>query len=331
MLALHTRGNITGYQEVRGPKKLAMFGDVPRIGDAIDIPDYLLPLHVPQYLFASPFIQDELMRWYDYWLKGEQNGIMDEPPVTYAVRPTGELRHTTAWPVPGVEHRELYLGSGPSGAVNSLNDGRLSWQRPAPDVAPTKFSYPQTEWGGWAGLGTAVYRPHAAPDTIGKILTFVSEPLEEDVEIIGPVVLNLWASSDQIDTEFIVKICDQAPAYPGATDADMAPYAPPVTRGWLRASHRALDPARSTFDRPFFTHTDPQPLTPGKIEKFTIEIWPTSWVFQKGHRIRLDMANGDNPISDSPFTHYYGFKMGTDFIFHDQEHQSHILLPVKPA
>jgi predicted acyl esterase len=174
--------------EVKGPKKLAVFGDVAKIGDILDVPDYLLPLHVPQYIFASPYLQEELLRWYDYWLKGIENGIMDEPPVKYIVRPSGEIRWTSKWPIPDVRYRELYLGAGRAGVSNSLNDGRLSWQRPVGTANPTKFSCPQTEWGGWAGLGRAVYRPDGPPGTIGKILTFISEPLEEDLEVTGPIV-----------------------------------------------------------------------------------------------------------------------------------------------
>jgi predicted acyl esterase len=103
-----------------------------------------------------------------------------------------------------------------------------------------------------------------------------------------------------------------------------------VTKGWLRASHRAIDAERSTPYRPFHTHQNPEPLQPGRIYQFEIEVWPTSWVFKTGHRIRLELANGDSRVFDAPFGHHYGLKMGTDTIYHDAQHPSHVLLPVIP-
>jgi uncharacterized protein len=75
---------------------------------------------------------------------------------------------------------------------------------------------------------------------------------------------------------------------------------------------------------------DPEPLQPGRIYQFEIEVWPTSWVFKKGHRIRLELANGDSRVFDAPFGHHYGLKMGTDTIYHDARHPSHVLLPISP-
>jgi uncharacterized protein len=102
----------------------------------------------------------------------------------------------------------------------------------------------------------------------------------------------------------------------------------PVTKGWLRASHRALDPERSTSYRPFHPHVDPEPLTPGEIYEFAIEVMPTSRLFEKGHRIRLQIAPADSPLHDVPLNHHFGMRMGVDTIYHDAEHPSHLLLPV---
>ena len=99
----------------------------------------------------------------------------------------------------------------------------------------------------------------------------------------------------------------------------------PVTEGWLRASHRATDPGRSTELSPYHTHTSPEPLQPGTIYPFAIEIWPTCWVFQAGHRLRLDLA-----ALDQQGQYYLGHLRATDTIYHDPGHPSHLTIPVIP-
>ena len=81
--------------------------------------------------------------------------------------------------------------------------------------------------------------------------------------------------------------------------------------------------------RPFYTHANPQPLTPGEIYQFDIEVLPISYLFKKGHRIRLEIVNGDSPVTDGVFNHpYHPTQMGTDTIHHDAAHASCIVLPV---
>ena len=105
-----------------------------------------------------------------------------------------------------------------------------------------------------------------------------------------------------------------------------------MTKGWLKASHRDKDAARSTDYRPYYRHQEPQPLVPGEVYRFEIEVHPTAHVFKAGHRIRLEVANGDSPLTDAVFTHQYmPYKHGSDTVFHDAEHPSRLLLPVVPA
>jgi hypothetical protein len=143
--------------------------------------------------------------------------------------------------------------------------------------------------------------------------------------------LHLWLASDQTDTDVYVTISDQLPGLLSRAVSRMLDVGPPavaVTRGWLKASHRRLDPVRSTEYRPFHPHTEPEPLEPGRPTELVIEVWPTSWVFRRGHRIRLQLAPGDSALLD-PFPHHYNMKQGTDTIFHDVERRSHLLLPVR--
>jgi uncharacterized protein len=109
---------------------------------------------------------------------------------------------------------------------------------------------------------------------------------------------------------------------------ELPPPAQMVTRGWLKASHRAVDPERSTPLRPWHPHTSAEPVTSGQIVRYEIEVWPTSYLFRRGNRIRVEIGNGDSMVSDGLFHHYYGHKVGTDCYYHDAEHPSHILMPI---
>jgi predicted acyl esterase len=147
--------------------------------------------------------------------------------------------------------------------------------------------------------------------------------------VIGPIVLKLYVSTTAIDTQFIVKLTDQHPQDAASRAEGEQPAYTPVSKGWLKASHREKDQARSTPQRPFYTHSNPQPLAPGVIYQFDIEVLPVAYVFKKGHRIRLELANGDSPATDGVFSHpYHPSLMGTDTIHHDAVHASRIILPV---
>ncbi len=146
----------------------------------------------------------------------------------------------------------------------------------------TSYDYPDPDWSHFSGLGTAVMED-GVPNPVRKILTFASEPLAEDLEVIGSIVLNLWASSDQTDTDFFVRLTDQLP------DGEQIPGMPPrgrmLTRGWLKASHACTkDEAKSLPYRPYYKHDAPKPIEPGTIYKFEIEVWATACCFPKGHR-----------------------------------------------
>jgi predicted acyl esterase len=252
-VGIHLRGNIRGYEEVKTPKKLMLcHGDFE--GDEVAI-------------FESIQVRNQLLRWYDHWLKGNDTGIMDEPPVNIFVRGRELYRPENEWPLARTEYTKVYL-------------------------------------------------------------TFTSDPLPEDTEVIGNTVLVLYASSDQPDAEFLVRIWDQFP------DETQMPGMPPagriLTRGWLKASHAFTKSEElSKPYRPYYLHDSPKPIEPGKIYKFEIEIWATSNCFLKGHRIRLDLANGDSNALDFG-GHYYGLKVGKDTIYFDEDHPSHLVLPVVP-
>src|SRR5262249_8458734 len=131
------------------------------------------------------------------------------------------------------------------------------------------------------------------------------------------------------DMDFFVKLSEQMPQSAEDRGNGLNPASYWITKGWLRASHRALDPDKSTDMEPYHSHTDPQPIEPGKIYRFDISIEPTAHRFKKGNRMRLEIVNGDSVITDVLWTHYYlPSKIGTDTIYHSAEHPSALTLPV---
>lgn len=317
-VGLHLRGSIRGYEEINTPKKLMMVHGVLD-GDEIAI-------------YNSPQMQHLILRWFDHWLKGNDTGFMDEPEVTMFVRGVERYRTEEKWPLPDTQYRKMYLAPGRSGVVESLNDGRLSWDPPTADASAGDskgcyvFKYPDIDWTHFIGGGTAVVLEDGTIHPTKRITTFISDPFERDTEISGCPVLVLYASSDQTDTDFFCRYVDEAP------DSEQETGRPPkgrvLSRGWLKASHAStLDEEVSKPYRPFYRHDNPQPIEPGKITKYLIEVWPTSNVFKKGHRLRLDIAPGDSCAVDFG-GHYYGLKMGTDTYYYDKEHPSHLVLPM---
>jgi len=313
-MGLHLRGNILGYEEVTAPKKLVVTGarntfEAHRMFDEVEFHD------------------KELKPFYDLHLKGANNAFMDSEPVKLFVRGTNVWRAPEAWPPPAVP-TSYYLRHGPSGSVTSLNDGALSTEPPTADETPTRYSYPDWQWIN----GVAVIGGDGRVDPVRRVLTFTSAPLAADLEIGGPIVLKLYAASSAVDTQFIVKLSDQHPQDAASRGAGEQPGYTVVSKGWLKASHREKDPLRSTPERPFYTHTNPQPLTPGEIYEFDIEVLPACYVFKKGHRIRLELANGDSPATDGVFSHpYHPSLMGADTFHHDTAHASRLILPVVAA
>ena len=191
--------------------------------------------------------------------------------------------------------------------------------------AQTSYSYPNPGW----MIGVVGFGPNNQPDPARRVLTFTTAPLQADLEIAGPIKLMLYASSTRDDMDFFVKLSEQMPQSAEDRGKGLNPAAYWITKGWLRASHRALDASKSTEMEPYHTHSDPQPIEPGKIYRFDISIEPMAHRFKKGNRVRLEIVNGDSVVTDVLWTHYYvPNKIGTDTIYHSAEHPSALTLPV---
>jgi putative CocE/NonD family hydrolase len=310
---LHTRGNIEGFRRAKGPRKLQMRG--PPNAWAANMEFNGVELH-----------EKVMLPFYDRFLKGRQTEWDRRPAVEYFVRGANVFRSSDTWPPAGVKYKSWYLSADKTGSVTSLNDGTLG-PRQAAGAESTSYAYPNPGWvSGVVGFG-----PSGPPnfDPARRVLTFTTPPLENDLEIAGPIKLVLYASSTQRDTDFIVKVSEQLPQSAEERAKGTNPAAQLVTKGWLRASHRALDESRSTEMEPYHSHARPEPLKPGEVYRFDISIEPNAFRFKKGNRIRLEIVNGDSPITDVLWTHYYQpDKIGQDTIWHSARYPSALVLPV---
>jgi hypothetical protein len=275
--------------------------------------------------FNSPEMHEKLLlRFYDRYLKGKTTDYERRPPVEYFVRGADVHRSAETWPPPGVRYVTWRLSGAKSGSVTSLNDGSLTQEEPS-GPSTSSYTYPDPGWMmGVIGIG-----PSGLPDPARRVLTFTTAPLAADLEIAGPIKLVLYASSTQSDTDFFVKLSEQLPQPAEDRAKGLNPASFWITKGWLRASHRALDPERSTEMEPYHTHAAPTPITPGEVYKFDISIEPMAHRFKKGSRVRLEIVNGESVVTDVLWTHYYApSKIGADTIHHSPAHPSSLVLPV---
>lgn len=314
-MGLHLRGNLVAYEYLKSRnKKLVVTG-------------FKTAAAVHHAFDTIEFHEEFLLPFYDRYLKGYDNGYDRLPPVRLYVNGAEEWRNEKEWPLSRAKYTPWYLSKKRSRSVTSLNDGGLSKEKPPRNGGSTSYSYPDAQW-----QNGVVARGPAGPDPIRRVLTFTTDALTEDVEVIGPIVLELYASSTCVDTDFIVKIADQRPQSPEERAKGINPPFVNVSKGWLKASHHTTkSAARSKPYRPFYDHDDPRPLVPGEVYRFEIEILPLAHCFAKGNRIRLEIVNGDSQMTDRGWTHpYHPSKLGSDTIMHSAVYPSRLLLPVMP-
>jgi predicted acyl esterase len=205
------------------------------------------------------------LRFFDHWLKGQDTGIMDEPPVKLMIRTGGEnpknykFRYENEWPLARTQWTKFYLDAG----NYSLGDKSPS------SAASTTY----------AGFGDGV--------------TFMTPPLEQATEVTGPIAAKLWVSSSTKDADLFLVVRVFSPdmtevVFRGALD----PHTP-IAQGWLRASHRKIDPKLTQPYRPYHTHDEVQELAPGEVYEVDVEVWPTCIVIPRGHRIALTVRGKD--------------------------------------
>jgi uncharacterized protein len=292
---------------------------------------------------ASIDMREVERRWFDRWLKGEANGAEHDVPVRVFVMGGGDAHKTpegrvfvgghwrdeSAWPLARATPTAFHLQAG----------GGLS-TAPPEDAEPTTYRFdprdPVPSIGGpvssqgdlmLAGAQDQRCRPELWPCTGDRplaersdVLVFQTEPLEGPIEVTGPLVVKLWASSDGPDTDFTAKLVDVYPPNPDFPEG----LALNIADGIVRARYRGSR-AKAVM------------LEPGQPYEFTIELYPTSLVFMPGHRIRVDISSSSfprfdvNPNTGEPLNANTGWRVAANTVFHDPECPSRIILPIVPA
>jgi putative CocE/NonD family hydrolase len=173
-------------------------------------------------------------------------------------------------------------------------------------------------------------------------LRYLSDPLPRDLVVAGPSVLHLHAAIDGDDTNWFVALKDVGPSDPLTVregERELSPHTPEreLTRGWLKASNRAVDPERSTPERPFhlLTRAAAAPVVPGEVTEYAIELLPTANLFRAGHRICVEISSMDVPTgvggaTNAEYVPYHVCSSQTRLhtVYHDPSRPSHLLLPV---
>jgi len=319
IFAQGTIDSFVGYQErggpgARGKQKLVMgpwtHGAFSEKSGDLTFPDGKRP----------PNNLRDQWRWFDHTLKGEDNGIDRAPAVTYYVMgdvtdtnaPGNTWRTAAQWPPLPTVATAYYLRS----------DRSVSTEKPAPsqprDLEGTlAFTYnptnPVPTIGGRQLTLPAGPKDQRPIENRPDVLVFTSEPLAKPLEVTGRVWAKLWASSDGPDTDFFVRLCD---VYPDGRSFN-------ICEGCLRAR----------FHDSFTTE---HLLEPGKVYEFNVDLWSTSIVFNKGHRLRVHVTSSSapgfdpNPNTGAPFRSSTTPRVAHNRIYCDAVHPSQLLLPVAP-
>ena len=260
---------------------------------------------------------DITLRWYDYLLKGIQNGVEKEKPVKIFVMGKNVWREEDDWPLARAKSTRFYLHSG--GGANSLSgDGTLNTIAPRAETRDS-FVYDPGDPVPTRGGGLCCDNEHLASGAFDQrpnenrndVLVYTTPVLQDNMEVTGPISVELYASSSAVDTDFTAKLVDVRP------DG----FCQNLTDGILRARYRN-------------SQEKPELMQAGNIYKFTIDVWATGNVFLTGHRLRLEISSSNFPRFDrnlntgeDPERGLRGVK-ATNTIYHDREHPSALILPL---
>jgi putative CocE/NonD family hydrolase len=256
------------------------------------------------------------LRWFDHYVMGKDNGVEREPPMDDFVLGDNAWRKEAAWPLARAVATSWYLSSGGK-ANSSAGDGVLDTIPPTGAAADT-FTYdpanPTPALIDSRELEGSLNEDYASvDDSRWDVLVFTSKPLTKAVEVTGPMSANLWAASDAKDTDWNVMLLDVFPN--GRAER--------VQDGIARARFR------KGFEREVL-------LTPGSVERYDIDLWFTSRVFQPGHRIRVSVSSALFPKYDRNLNTGGNNERDSTFVIahqrlvHDAAHASRVVLPVVP-
>jgi uncharacterized protein len=266
----------------------------------------------------------DLFGWFDIWLldKPDVNGILDDRVVNY-FEMRGGNQYTAKktgdeWPFADTRWTDLWLRDG----------GRLTRDEPSADEGTATYlsGAPARNWP-IGGYGMEAAGVTAGSRNLPDGAVYETAPLEDELAIAGPILLDVHASLAGKDTDFFVGLFDVHP------DGRIS-Y---IQRGLLRASHRAVDPLRSWYEggrgtrsgrliQPYRPHTNPQPVMPGKVERYELEVFPVGHVFRPGHRLMIQITTP--PALDGLWGYTPRHDPAAVTIHHSAEHPARLQLPV---
>lgn len=282
-------------------------------------------------------------RWFDRWLKNLNNGIDHDAPVRIYVMGGGDAHKTPEgrifvgghwrdeqeWPLARAHTQAYYLhGDGELSPQAPTSHDPIRYQFDPHKPVPTLGGNISSE-GDLMTRGATDQRCHKGVrlctndnplSTRSNVVVFQTEPLESNIEVTGRLIVKLWAASDGPDTDFTAKLVDVYPPnadFPAGVDLN-------IGDGIVRARYRDSD-------------TKPEFLQAGKPYEFTIEMYPTSILFKRGHRIRLDISSSNfprfdvNPNTGEPLNANRSWRVAENSLYLDPGHPSRLLLPIIPA
>jgi uncharacterized protein len=320
---LHAVTHLRSYEEIKAPKKLVV---IPWTNE-----------NYQPWIFETTAFNEYVLRWFDYWLKNTDTGIMDEPEVAIFDMGTGKWRFENEYPLARTKWTNYYLHN-----LNVLS-GTKSGKKEKPD------KYRNTS------LNTALMASYGIKVDTSKMkehyVTYISQPLEKDLKINGPVSFTLYAATAEevtSDWSFFVKMGEMVPKgvplNPVTKHPEIKPevndqFTPPNVQLWswgsLKAKYREVDEKRSRMGLPWHDYNKPAALKPNTIYEFEIEMQPVFKTFRKGCRIWLKIASDDALYSTWDASSEYverplNLEKNQITIYHDAEHPSHLMLPVIP-
>jgi len=291
---LHSRGQLWAYPRYKVPKKLVI---TPRTDSFFE--NVMFNLSQP--------LNEHILRWFDYWLKGEDNGIMDEPEVAIFDKGSGSWRYEREYPLARTEWNKYYLRANPEGPATTAPFGLIDPAAPEGDEEPDSY-----------------FTPDLPLVMAGQpVMAFASAPLREDLRVWGPASIVLYASTTTTDTVWFVKVGELKPD--GTTDF--------LSEGCLKASYREVDESRSAPGQPFHPFDKREYPEAGRVYEFQIELTPIFYTFRAGHKIWVQIQSDDPSFQTLLHTIYTSELLpapGTNTVYHDAERPSHLLLPVIP-
>lgn len=266
----------------------------------------------------------EQLRWFDYWLKGINNGIMAEPPIHYhLMRGTKQNEWRTAhqWPLPEQKPGKYYFQAGPSNSIKSVNDGVLDTTAPTSQSGSDSYTADySTTSGTTSRWDNAVGQGFGYPDMTGndaKGLTYTTLPLTGDINVTGHPLVRLWVSATAPDVDLFVFL----------EEVDKEGVSHYVSEGSLRASHRVSNkPYYDNLGLPYLrSHKeDVKDLSPGEPTELVFDLQPTAAVFDAGHRVRVTITCADRDNARTPRLS----PLPVIKVYRHAARASHIVLPV---